>query len=105
MYRQGDILIIPASEAEIVDAEANGQRVKRDNGQLVLAYGESSGHSHAVRESQVQMYATVAGQYLRAAVPFAVVHEEHSALTLPAGAFRVIRQRECSPTATSRVSD
>jgi hypothetical protein len=105
MYRQGDILIFAASETEILDAQTNGQPVERENGQLIVAYGESSGHSHAIREDQVEMYRTEQGQYIRAAVPFVLTHEEHGAIQIPAGTFRVVRQREYTPRSIRNIAD
>jgi hypothetical protein len=55
----------------------------------------------------VEMYMTEQGQYIRAATPFVLAHEEHAAIEIPVGAFRVVRQREYTPQSRSgtRVSD
>jgi hypothetical protein len=37
MYRQGDILILAIADAEMLDAQAKGQRVGRENGQLIVS--------------------------------------------------------------------
>jgi hypothetical protein len=44
MYRQGDVLIIPVeSIPERLDA------IDRDDGRVVLAHGEVTGHAHAIK--------------------------------------------------------
>jgi hypothetical protein len=44
MKRQGDVLLIPVDEIP-----AGLKTVPRDNGRVILAYGEATGHAHAVR--------------------------------------------------------
>ncbi len=42
--RQGDVLVL-----EIDDIPKDARRVPRDDGRVVLAYGEVTGHAHAIR--------------------------------------------------------
>ena len=42
-YRQGDVLVI-----RVDDVPSSAVSVPRDAGRLVLAYGEVTGHAHAV---------------------------------------------------------
>ena len=42
-YRQGDVLLIPT---DAIPEKA--KRVTRDAGRIVLAYGEVTGHAHAI---------------------------------------------------------
>jgi hypothetical protein len=108
MYRQGDILILPLSE-EAAHATILGlSPVPRDSrGRLVLALGEVTGHAHAV---------VGPGELYRSADPLApaclhvpsgarVVHEEHGAIPLPRGWYRVVRQREYVPGAVRVIAD
>jgi hypothetical protein len=109
MYRQGDVLIVPLESTlpfdgeGIAPAEVRGlSPVARDErGRLVLALGEVTGHCHAV---------VGPGDLYRPADPLApawlhvpsgarVVHEEHGAVSLPRGWYRVVRQREYVPGA------
>lgn len=104
LYRQGDVLIkrvgkIPTGLAT----------VPRDKGRVILAYGEITGHAHAV-VGEVELLATDVEEmelrFLRVEGEMAeVVHEEHSTITLPAGLYEVRRQREYAPAASQMVAD
>jgi hypothetical protein len=108
VYRQGDVLMVAldASEVPVHFLDAPGE--PRDGrGRLVLALGEVTGHAHAVQGP---------GRLMREAGPFGpmllhlpeggrVVHEEHAAIALPKGWFRVVRQREYAPGAVRIVAD
>jgi hypothetical protein len=93
MYRQGDVLIRPV--AEIPEAL---RPVPRDKGRVILAYGEVTGHAHVVLgevEFLAQDLDEMAARFLRVEAEGAtVVHDEHDTITLPAGDYEVVRQRE-----------
>lgn len=93
LIRQGDVLVMsapPSLEPQTL--------VPRDNGRVVLAYGEVTGHAHAIHEGEVELstIADSADRFLRImnASGVALVHEEHSAITLPPGDYVVRIQRE-----------
>ncbi len=99
---------MPVSDGS-VPAEARGlPSAERDGrGRLVLALGEVTGHAHAL---------VAIGELLRDPDPLRpdflhlpsggrLVHEEHAAITLPKGWFRVVRQREYVPGAVRPVAD
>jgi len=100
--RQGDVLLVR------VDVDLRGARhVARDGGRAVLAYGEVTGHAHAIREPHAELRSLDGRRYLDAPVPFVVEHEEHAPLALDAGTYEVILQREYvpGPLAARRVVD
>jgi hypothetical protein len=74
---------------------------------LVLALGEVTGHAHAVAgPGRLIREAGVFGPMLLHVPEGArVVHEEHAAITLPKGWYRVIRQREYVPGSVRVVAD
>jgi hypothetical protein len=108
MYRQGDVLIQPVAEDEVSEAVKALAPAPRDGrGRMVLALGEATGHAHAI---------TAPGALLRDGDPMTpdhlhlpsggrLVHEEHAAISLPAGWYRVVRQREYIPGAVRVVAD
>lgn len=101
MYRQGDIAIIAA---EIPTGEA--KPIDRENGLIILAYGEVTGHSHSIAAPIEVKWIEVEGErYIDSEHPLEVKHQEHDTITLPAGKFRVIRQREYQPDAIRPVFD
>lgn len=108
MYRQGDVLIVPVEEGAVPPRVGVLAAQPRDSrGRMVLALGEVTGHAHAV---------VGPGELRRESGPFGfswlylpeggrVVHEEHAAIPLPKGWYRVVRQREYVPGAVRVVAD
>jgi hypothetical protein len=95
--RQGDVLLIRVGE--IPDGATP---VPRDGDAVVLAYGEVTGHRHAVLERHAELVelpgAEVERRFLRIVDEEArLVHEEHDPITLTPGCYRVVRQREYDP--------
>lgn len=97
-YRHGDVLI------EQVDALPR-RREKLQH--TILAHGEVTGHSHRIKETgDADLYSTAEGLILHVrATTVTVVHQEHDAISLPTGYYRVWRQREYSPEAIRVVRD
>jgi len=102
--RQGDVFIERLGDRP----EAVGAEIERDNGRLLLALGEATGHAHAILEQGVSLFILpetddrlllVSGSGAR------LVHEEHAPISLPAGSYVVRRQVEYSPEAIRPVAD
>lgn len=104
MYRHGDVLINPIKEIP-----KKLKRVPRDNGRVILAYGEVTGHAHAIcaPEKSVTLFQHPdGGTYLRVVgAPAELTHEEHATITLPPGYYRIGHQREYFPEEIRRVVD
>jgi hypothetical protein len=104
MYRQGDVLLVACDE---IPAEAT--TVKRDAGRVILAYGEVTGHAHAIVEPSVEKHelklADGITEYLSAPHGATIVHEEHDTIELPMSNYRIVHQREYSPQEIRRVLD
>ena len=90
LFRHGDVLIQKVSKLP-VDVKRLRHRT--------LAHGELTGHSHQIRESSgVTLWESVDDLFLQIESALAtVVHEEHAPIELPAGIYRVWRQREYTP--------
>ena len=100
LYAQGDIIL------ELVEDATPTNLLPNDaDGATVLARGELTGHRHAFYERDVTFFRDNAlarglppGLYIghvRIGAPSADLgHEEHATITLPAGTYRVRRQRE-----------
>ena len=112
-YRQGDVLIerivrIPATAAP-----------QKPSTRIILAHGEATGHHHALETTDPanwwragetsaanQKPSTLAGElFVSLPARGVVTHQEHSAIQLPAGNYRITRQREYSPKAIRNVAD
>jgi len=94
-YRQGDVLLVAVKAAP-----EPGVSVGRQDGRLVLADGEVSGHAHAIVAERAhlvsdeladQLYLLVHGDDVK------LEHEEHDTVTVPPGIYRVVRQWEYVP--------
>ncbi|WP_283138029.1 hypothetical protein [Rhizohabitans arisaemae] len=108
MYRQGDVLIVPIAEEHALAASASTSPAARDGrGRLVLALGEATGHAHAVVGPGMLLSDPdpMRPSHLHLPSGGRVVHEEHAAISLPAGWYRVVRQREYTPGAVRMVAD
>lgn len=105
IYRQGDVLIVSTKKIP-----NTAKPIERENGAVILAHGEATGHAHAFRGAGVRMFrddGTNGGGYLQVDGPDAkpLTHEEHTTIHVPPGNYRVIRQREYSPEAIRNVAD
>ena len=87
--RQGDVLI---RQVDLIPE--GGKQEKRDNKRIVLAYGEVTGHTHAIHNKNVFMVVVNDNRYLKVLEPSELVHEEHDTIHIPIGNYEVIRQRE-----------
>jgi hypothetical protein len=105
-YRQGDVFI-----ERIDKLPAKLTAHARVGGRVVLAHGVVTGHDHALAGKNVKAY--VAAKDAKEGELFleisgksaALTHDEHSTITLPAGTYKVSRQREYSPEEIRRVQD
>jgi hypothetical protein len=106
MYRQGDVLL---RRVDAIPSAASAE--KNDNGRVVLAYGEVTGHAHAIAASEAASFsmtdaAGAVQRFLSVASGGATLrHEEHSAIALPPGVYEIVQQREYSPEAIRNVAD
>jgi len=105
--RQGDCLLIAV---ESIPAEA--VETPAEAGQVILAHSET-GHHHAIAE-RIGVVAYRSGDplvgWLRVAgEPADLVHhrdhDRHQTVQIPAGTYRVVRQREHTPEGWQRVAD
>jgi hypothetical protein len=103
MFRQGDVLIEPLPAGTRIPDGASA--VPRDQGRVVLAYGERTGHAHAIHDEEALLLAFGDERFLKLGASVMLRHEEHDAIPLPAGDYEVIQQREYSPEAIRNVRD
>lgn len=88
-YRQGDVLV------EVSDIPKDAKRMKRE-GRIVLAEGEATGHAHTMEADLVELYERKGTLYMRVFEPAPLIHQEHAAITVAPGTYKVTRQREWS---------
>lgn len=102
LFRQGDVLIMKVDEVP-----EDARRVPREDGRIVLAHGEATGHAHAVLERDAKLFEVddTDERFLEIVQHADVVHEEHDPVRLEPGSYKVVRQREYSPAEIRYVAD
>jgi hypothetical protein len=99
-YRQGDVLLIR------VDGlfATKGRKVACEDGRVVLAHGEATGHAHAIEAAGAELYEEADGKRFLQVTgePATLAHEEHGAIRLEPGVYEVRRQREYVPQVPPR---
>jgi len=122
VYRQGDVFLIRAKARKVAALKP----VPREDGAVVLAHGEVTGHRHQIRSGGCALYALednrltgeeaaqaiariggglIPDRLLVADAPVDLLHEEHDKIRLPAGSYIVRIQREYSPGELRSVQD
>lgn len=109
ILRQGDILLV-----RVGDAEDAGESQP-----VTVGHGEATGHTHVVEAARTlsgdqlawSLFART-GEWngdgdplLAVDAPTRITHQEHAALDVPAGVYRVVRQREYEPERERFVAD
>lgn len=104
IYRQGDVLI-----RRVASIPTGAKPKARDNGRVILAYGEATNHAHQIAAPDevgaVLLTVAESATFLRLTKKAQLVHEEHATIDLPAGTYEVVRQREWQYGQTIRVAD
>ena len=102
VIRQGDVAIIRTDR----QLPSGCGAVKLENGRVILAHGEVTGHAHALEPDGVALLESPEGRrFLKVDKEAAVTHEEHATVTIPEGIWEVRRQREYSPQEIRVVAD
>ena len=124
IFRQGDVLLIKVSELP--------KKVKNvtPKDRIVLAYGEVTGHAHAIYPEKsldltvldkvkqrfaandtqpmrlkAKLWDGGAERFLQVIEKTALRHEEHLPIPLDPGVYKVVRQREYDPVRERMVAD
>jgi len=103
LYAQGDLLI-----ERVADIEPTGTILApATSGETVLAEGEVTGHRHAIFEAVTMFRDDALARDIPSGLyvghvrvdgdAVKLVHDEHDAIVLSRGTFRVRRQRELEP--------
>jgi len=101
IFRQGDVLI------ESVSAIPKKVKVaKRENGRIILAYGEATGHAHAIADQSTKSFVDESGTlFLSVKAGTKIQHQEHLTVNLPVGNYKITIQREYTPEGLRNVHD
>lgn len=98
--RQGDVLLVRKGKPK------GAGKLPREDGAVVLAHGEVTGHKHQLRGPQVNYFRDSGHEYLTViGAPEPLVHEEHSAIPMAPGDYELAQQVEYTPAALRNVAD
>lgn len=97
---QGDVVVM-----RVDSIPADAVPGKRDAGRIVLAYGEVTGHAHAIADQDVEVFVKGDTMYLRVpeGTKAKLAHEEHGTFVLPGGTYLAGRQFEYDPVAEGEI--
>jgi peptidyl-tRNA hydrolase len=97
-FRQGDVML---------DAVASIPKsaVKVEQSLIVLQFGSSTGHKHAMGTEHATEFKTETERFIKVDAPTDLIHDEHSTIPIPSGSFKIVQQREFSPEAIRDVLD
>ena len=102
-YRQGDVLLVPCTIPH------DATPLSRDDTRVVVAYGEATGHCHALTGEATEKLFLDGIEYLRLTVNDMLTHEEHEAIEVDARpaplGYRIVHQREFHLQEIKRVID
>lgn len=101
LIRQGDVLL---ESVDRIPEEAIA--VDREHGLVILAHGEVTGHHHSFSSSSVALLEAPSGdRFLSVKRQSILRHQEHGAIPVAKGNYRVLRQLEYTPAEIRRVAD
>lgn len=103
LARQGDVLVVG-----VASIPKSVEPIERENGLIVLAHGELTGHSHAIKSEKAALFRDPKLMAIFMTVtdaPVTLEHQEHDTITIPPGLYRIVRQREYHPEALRNVAD
>lgn len=94
-FRQGDVLLV---EVDDIPEEATAEP---RTGRIVLAWGEATGHAHAIHDRDARTFTHDGERFLLTKSKAQLIHEEHGPIDVPEGTWRVVIQREYEPSPAS----
>ena len=104
LLRQGDVLLLR------VDELPRDAKDETPAGDVILAYGEVTGHAHRIAQTQtapkVRVWNAGAERFIQVMEATALTHEEHAPIALEQGAvYKQIHQVEERGEEVRRVAD
>lgn len=104
-FRQGDVLV---EETSIEINDSDFEKINQEKGDVILAYGEATGHAHRVKGDDAFYFRDkkTSKIYLVVNNDTNITHEEHDKIPLKKKSiYEVIRQREYTPEEIRYVND
>ncbi len=112
--RQGDVLLVPVSADSYTKSRKLEVPDQREPNRIVLAYGEATGHAHAIRSDKTTLWGdelsnrfleVVEGTELRHEHLGNLIEDEHAVVPIAPGHYKVVQQQEWTPFGWREVRD
>jgi hypothetical protein len=87
--QQGDVLL-----ERIAKLPVGCSVVPRQDGLLIIAKGEATGHHHVIVDKGARLLELKGELYLEVTEPAVISHDEHKPLPIPTGIYQVGRVKE-----------
>jgi hypothetical protein len=107
LIRQGDVCLIP-----VAALPKGAIAVAQKDARVVLAYGEVTGHAHAIYDHlnevgnpKVRVWDAGVERFLQVLEPVTLRHEEHTHKVIPPGIYHLPKQMEYTAAELVRVTD
>ncbi len=101
ILRQGDVLILPVSQIP-----EDATPTLPENGKIILAHGEVTGHAHTINEINGVVKFEASGKtFLKVLEEVGLNHEEHDPFVIPIGTYQILIQTEYTPGEYRNVQD
>jgi hypothetical protein len=97
--RHGDVYLVQVAKLP------KGSKAQKREGDIILAYGEVTGHAHRIKDPTARLWLDGTNTYLTLKEVSQLTHEEHGPIALQPGVYQVLHQREYSPEEIRRVQD
>lgn len=92
IMRQGDVLL-----RRIPNLPEKAAKKARD-GDVILAWGEVTGHAHRIADPKVVEWTAEDKRFLEVTgIAASLTHEEHATVTIEPGLYEIVTQREYEP--------
>ncbi len=88
-FRQGDVLLVSTDDIPTSAIKMSHK---------IVAEGEATGHHHQFLDDGVMLYEEKGDLYIEVFLDSSTLtHEEHHAIVVPKGIYKVVKQREYDP--------
>lgn len=117
VIRQGDVALV-----QVASLPKGCTAIQLDKGRIVLAYGEVTGHAHAIADhgtdeksaaeiadaaiARARLWLAPSGErFLEVRETVHITHEEHTQHSIPPGVYQIPQQVEYTAAELRRVAD
>ena len=104
--RHGDVILIPITAQEAENMKKDAKKIDHENGRIILAYGEVTGHCHSLICKDANLWqVSENNKLLELPAISKLSHQEHKTIELQPGCYQIVQKRQYTPNGWETVSD